>query len=117
MSTLKLPAKAQRQRRTQAAIRGTSNRPRLSARVSNRHITAQLVDDSRGVTLAAASTVGVGDAAAGNLTAKAHWVGEQIAARAKQKKITAVVFDRGNRRYHGRLHALASAVRAKGLEL
>jgi large subunit ribosomal protein L18 len=114
MSNTKLPAKEQRRRRTRATISGTSERPRLSVAISNQNITAQLIDDARGVTLAAASTHKA--EAKGTLTEKAVWVGEQIAADAKSHKIKQVVFDRGSRIYHGRLHALAEAARAKGLE-
>lgn len=116
MSTTALLAKAQRRRRTRAKISGVSARPRLSVHVSNRHIIAQLIDDDKGATLAAVSTAHA-PAAKGTLTAQATWVGEHIAELAAKKKIKAVVFDRGSRIYHGRLHALAEAARAKGLEL
>ena len=115
MSNTRLQAKDQRRRRTRAKIAGTAARPRLNVYVSNQHVTAQLIDDVRGVTLAGVTTIKV-KTATGPLTAKATWVGEQIAAAAKQKKIKAVVFDRGSKIYHGRLHALAEAARAKGLE-
>src|SRR4051812_20677527 len=113
MSTTKLPANLQRRRRTRAKISGTSERPRLNVYVSNRHVMAQLIDDTAGVTLAAVNTVKASEAT-GTLTEKATWAGEQIAGLAKKKKITHVVFDRGSRIYHGRLHALAEAARKKG---
>jgi len=115
MSTTALLAKTQRRRRTRAKIAGTATRPRLNVHISNKHITAQLIDDEAGKTLSAVSTVR--GATKGNLTEQATWIGEKIAELAATKKIKAVVFDRGSRIYHGRLHALAEAARAKGLEL
>jgi large subunit ribosomal protein L18 len=105
----------QRRRRTRAKIHGTAERPRLSVHISNRHVTAQLIDDVAGKTLAFVSTANE-TASKGTLTAKAVQVGEQIAELGTKKKIKRVVFDRGTRIYHGRLHALAEAARAKGLE-
>ena len=82
--------------------------------ISNQHITAQLIDDDAGSTIGSVTTVKAD--IKGSMTDKAKWAGEQIAAVAKKKKVKAVVFDRGSRIYHGRLHALAEAARAKGLE-
>ncbi len=104
-----------RKARVRARVSGTAARPRLSVKISLRHIVAQLIDDQTGHTLAYITTVGHQDAK-GTLTNKAVWVGEQIAAQAKAKKIKAVVFDRNGRIYHGRLHALAEAARKAGLE-
>lgn len=115
MSNTALKSKLQRTRRTRAKIHGTTERPRLSVTISNRNIVAQLINDNDGQTLAYISTVGVKEAGT-QLTAKAKWAGEQIADLAIKKKIKSVVFDRGSRIYHGRLHALAEAARAKGLE-
>jgi large subunit ribosomal protein L18 len=120
MSTTALLAKDQRRRRTRAKISGTAERPRLSVHVSNRHIVAQLIDDDAGKTLSFVSTAGSGKvnaAVKGTMTEKATWAGEKIAELAAKKQVKAVVFDRGSRIYHGRLHALAEAARAKGLEL
>ena len=117
MSTTALLAKTQRRRRVRAKIAGTAARPRLSVHVSNKHVIAQLIDDDAGKTLSFVTTNRPVSGANGNLTEKATWVGEHIATLAAQKKIKAVVFDRGSRIYHGRLHALAEAARAKGLEL
>lgn len=103
-----------RRRRTRAKISGTANRPRLSVRVSNRHLTAQLVDDVNGLTLGYVTTVK--SAAKGTMTAKGAWVGQAIASAAKKRKINGVVFDRGGKLYHGRLHALAEAARQEGLK-
>lgn len=113
---MKLSPAQQRRRRTRAKISGTAARPRLSAFVSNKHIVAQLIDDTTGTTLAYVSTNGSADAPTGTMTEKAAWVGTHIAELAGKKKIKAVVFDRGTKIYHGRLQALADAARAKGLE-
>lgn len=104
-----------RRARVRATVSGTPARPRLSVKITLSHVTAQIIDDTVGRTLVAASTVGK-KAVTGNLTAKATWVGEQIAAAAKAKKIKQVAFDRNGRIYHGRLHALAEAARQNGLE-
>lgn len=105
----------QRQRaRVRSKISGSAQRPRLVATISNRHIVAQLIDDTKGTTLAYVTTVG--SEAKGSQAERAAWVGAQIAAAAKKSKVTQVVFDRAGRPYQKRLHALASAAREKGLE-
>lgn len=104
-----------RKARIRKVVSGTSERPRLSVSVSNVHVSAQIIDDSANKTLVAATTVGQ-KAAGDNLTAKAEWIGTEIAKKAKTKKIKAVVFDRNGRQYHGRVKALADAARAGGLE-
>jgi large subunit ribosomal protein L18 len=104
-----------RRARVRATVSGTTSRPRLSVKISLHHVIAQIVDDTKGQTLAYVSTVGHKDAK-GTMTDKATWAGEQIAAQAKAKKVTQVVFDRNGRIYHGRLHALAEAARTNGLE-
>ena len=101
-----------RKNRVRAKIGGTAERPRLSVYVSNKNITAQLIDDINGQTLAYADSKKM----QGSLTDKAIKVGEEIAAAAKKAKIESVVFDRGGRQYAGRLHALANAAREKGLK-
>jgi large subunit ribosomal protein L18 len=109
--------KQRRHDRVRKKVSGTAERPRLAVFRSNRHIVAQVIDDTRGVTLAAASTV-EGDlrqAATGNVSA-ATTVGKLVAERAKQAGVTKVVFDRGGTRYHGRVAALADAAREAGLE-
>jgi large subunit ribosomal protein L18 len=93
---------------------GTPERPRLSVHVSNVHISAQIIDDSKGITLAYCSTVGTDQK--GSMSEKAAWVGEEIASTAKKAKVGKVVFDRGARLYHGRIKILADAAREKGLE-
>ncbi len=89
--------------------------PRLSVFISNTNVTAQIIDDSQGKTLAYASTVGSKDAKS-NLTEKAKEVGTQIGQKAKKAKVSKVSFDRGSRLYHGRVKALADAAREQGLE-
>ena len=104
-----------RKARVRSTVSGTTERPRLTVHISNRHIVAQLVDDTKGKTLAHISTVGAKDAK-GTMTDRAVWVGGEIATKAKTKKVKAVVFDRGGKLYHGRIKALADAAREKGLE-
>jgi large subunit ribosomal protein L18 len=110
-------AKLNRRRaRVRATVSGTPVRPRLSVKITLMHITAQVIDDTTGTTLAYVSTVGKDKSVKGSMTEKATWVGEEIAKAAKAKKINKVVFDRNGRVYMGRLHALATAARNAGLE-
>lgn len=111
----KLVQRAQRKNRIRSTVSGTGDRPRLSVFISNTNISAQIIDDATHKTVAAASSVGA-KAAKGSMTDKAAWVGAEIAAAAKKAKVTAVVFDRSGRKYHGRVKALADAAREKGLE-
>lgn len=106
---------ALRAHRTRARVQGTLQRPRLSVSVSNLHVSAQIIDDENRTTLAASSTVGQ-KALKGTMSEKAIWVGTEIAKAAKAKKVTKVVFDRGAKKYHGRIKALADAARSAGLE-
>ena len=103
-----------RANRTRAKIHGTAERPRLSVNISNLHVTAQIIDDDKGVTLAYATTVG--SKQKGSKTELATFVGSEIAKKAKKAKIEKVVFDRGSHLYAGRLAALADAARKEGLE-
>ena len=103
-----------RANRTRAKIHGTAERPRLTVHFSNLHITAQIIDDDKKVTLAYATTVGT--KMTGTKTEKAAKIGEEIAKKAKAKKVKKVVFDRGSKLYAGRMSALADAARKEGLE-
>ncbi len=100
-------------------LMGTSERPRLSVFRSGKHITAQVIDDMAGRTLAAASSLQDdvrGDLKNGGNIAAAKVVGKTIATRAKAAGISKVAFDRAGRRYHGRVKALADAAREGGLQ-
>jgi large subunit ribosomal protein L18 len=110
----KLLNKTLRKNRVRAKITGTAERPRLSITISNKHISAQLIDDIAQKTLVAATTVGTKQT--GSLAEQAVTVGSDIAKKAKKAKINTVVFDRNGRQYAGRLHALADAARKEGLE-
>ena len=101
--------------RIRRRLAGTPERPRLNIYRSLNHIYAQVIDDSQGVTLVSASTVAAKSKTGGNVAA-AKEIGKQIAARAKEKGISKVVFDRGGYLYHGRIKALADAAREAGLE-
>lgn len=105
---------ARRTNRVRSRIFGSSSRPRLSVHISNMHITAQIIDDSQAKTLLYASTIG--RKLDGSMSDKATKIGEEIAAKAKQAKISKVVFDRGPKLYHGRIKNLADAARGAGLE-
>ena len=105
----------QRKHRVRATVSGTADRPRLSVHISNKHITAQVIDDEAGKTLAYASTVGV-KTVKGSMKERAALVGEEVAKKAKAAKVKQVVFDRGGHIYHGRVAALADAARNAGLE-
>lgn len=111
----KLHNVAQRKHRVRATVSGTTERPRLSVFISNKHITAQIIDDVQHKTIASATTVS-SKAAKGTMSERAAWVGEEVAKKAQAAKVKAVVFDRGSRIYHGRVAALADAARKAGLE-
>lgn len=105
--------------RTRHNLLGTAERPRLNVFRSARHIFAQVIDDARGHTLAAASTLDAsirGEASKINKTEEAKRVGKLIAERARAAGIKQVVFDRGGFQYTGRIKALADASREAGLE-
>ena len=106
-----------RHRRVRKKMRGTPQRPRLAVYRSNKHISAQVIDDLSGSTLAAASSTEgeLRSASGGNVDAAAK-VGALVAERAKAAGVETVVFDRGGFRYHGRVAALADAAREGGLE-
>jgi large subunit ribosomal protein L18 len=111
----KLQSRLLRRQRIRARISGNEARPRLSVYISNSHVHAQIIDDTKGKTLAS-STSAIAAAPKGNLTEKAAWIGTDIAKKAKKAKISKVSLDRNGRKYHGRIKALADAARAEGLE-
>lgn len=111
----KLLNKSLRKNRVRAKVSGTAERPRLSVTISNKHVSAQLIDDVAAKTLAASTTVG--SKQTGSLKDLAAFVGTDIAKKAKKAKITKAVFDRNGRQYAGRLSALADAARNEGLEI
>lgn len=110
----KLVNRSLRAARVRAKVSGTAERPRLTVTISNKHISAQLVDDEKQHTIVAATTVGAKQT--GAMTDQAAFVGAEIAKKAKKAKITAIVFDRNGRKYAKRLAALADAARKEGLE-
>ena len=116
---LKTPEGQRRRRhlRVRKKVSGTPERPRLVVFRSSKHIYAQIVDDTRGVTLFGASDRSEGLQPEGKgKTGKSFAVGRLVAAKAKDKGITAVVFDRGGYQYHGRVKAVADGARKGGLE-
>jgi len=110
--------RSRRQLRIRKRISGTAVRPRLVVNRSARHVFVQVVDDTKGLTVASASTLEADlRAFDGDKTAKAKRVGELVAERAKAAGIEAVVFDRGGNKYHGRIAAVADGAREGGLAL
>ena len=119
MTTSKrLQLRQRRHARVRKTVVGTAQRPRLAVFRSNRHISAQVIDDLHGRTLAAASTVeaAMRSGATANRDA-ASSVGRLVAERARAAGVERVVFDRGGFLYHGRVAAVAEAARQAGLEL
>jgi large subunit ribosomal protein L18 len=114
----KSAARTRRHDRLRKKVEGTALRPRLVVTRSARHVFVQVVDDSKGHTLASASTLETDlRSFDGDKTAKARKVGELVAERAKQAGVEAVVFDRGGNRYAGRVAAIADGAREGGLNL
>ncbi|MFD2672455.1 50S ribosomal protein L18 [Marinicrinis sediminis] len=112
-------ARLKRHLRVRKKITGTTARPRLNVFRSAKHMYAQIIDDTNGVTIASASTVDKGlngDIENGGNVESARKVGELIAKRAIEKGVKVVVFDRSGYIYHGRVQALADAAREAGLE-
>ena len=109
--------RVERHKRIRKELSGTADRPRLNVFRSNANITAQIIDDEKGVTLVSASSLEkeLKITNGGNVEA-AKLIGAEIAKRAKKAKIKKVVFDRGGYLYHGRVKALAEAARENGLE-
>jgi large subunit ribosomal protein L18 len=110
----KLLNKTLRKSRVRSQVSGTAERPRLTVTISNKHVSAQIIDDVKQHTLVASTTVGTKQT--GSITEQAAFVGTDIAKKAKKAKITSVVFDRNGRQYAGRLSMLANAARKEGLE-
>lgn len=113
--TRKLQNQQQRAHRVRATVSGTAQRPRLAIRITNMHISVQVINDETHTTLAAVTTVG-NKKATGTMTEKAISLGAEIAKKAKAAKVKTVVLDRGSRLYHGRVKAFADAARAEGLD-
>ncbi|REJ84367.1 MAG: 50S ribosomal protein L18 [Acidobacteria bacterium] len=113
--------KQERRRRARFRVRsrvvGTAERPRLAVKKSLKYIYAQIINDRTGETLASASSLELRDReGSGSNKAAAKAVGEKLAERAKEKGVSAVVFDRGGAVYHGKIKELAEAARGGGLE-
>jgi large subunit ribosomal protein L18 len=106
-------AKSRRHFRLRKKVVGSAERPRLVLTRSSRHLFAQVVDDSKGVTIASASTFKL---TAGDKTARAKQLGTQLAEAAKSAGVSRVVFDRAGNTYTGRVAAFADAAREAGLE-
>lgn len=116
MKSSRLQARARRHGRLRKRVRGTPERPRLAVYRSNRYIYAQVIDDLKGHTLAAASSQEADLRANALNIDTATKVGELLGTRAKEAGVTTVVFDRGGNKYHGKIRALADAAREAGLE-
>lgn len=117
---LKIERRVRRKAGLRKRVSGTADKPRLTVFRSNKHIYAQLIDDARGVTLCEASTrtKGIREAVAyGGNKAAAKAVGAALAERAKAKNIAEACMDRNGYRFHGRVRALAEAVRENGLKV
>jgi len=109
-------ARKKRHKRVRGKITGTPERPRLNVFRSEKHIYAQIIDDTQGVTLCTASSLEKDFEGSGSNKEAAGKVGKQIADRALKKGIENVVFDRGGYLYHGRVKELAEAAREGGLK-
>ena len=112
----KREGRLRRHTRVRKKVEGTASRPRLAVYRSNRHIYAQLIDDGAAATLAAASDAEIQAASPGKKD-RAKEVGKLIAGRAKEAGIERVVFDRGGRKFHGRVAAVAEGAREEGLQI
>jgi large subunit ribosomal protein L18 len=110
MKPTKIRHRLARKRRIRTKVHGTAERPRLAIYCSLTRITAQIIDDVAGKTIAFAGT------SKGKNVKEAAALGKSIAAKAKDANVTSVVFDRAGRKYHGRIKALADAAREGGLQ-
>ena len=113
---MKQVKKIRRIRRVRSRVHGTAERPRLAVARSLKHISAQVIDDATGKTLAAAADTDVKNAKGMKPIEIATHVGKLIAEKAKAAGVKAVVFDRRDKKYHGRIKALAEGAREGGLE-
>ena len=113
VSAARRVAKSRRHFRLRKKVAGSTERPRLVVTRSSRHLFAQIVDDTKGVTLASSSTFKLSD---GDKKEQAKQAGTQLAEAAKAAGVSKVVFDRGGNTYTGRVAAFADAARAAGLE-
>ena len=117
IAQIRRESRLRRHRRVRKKIHGTAERPRLAVHRTNKHFNMQLIDDDRGHTIAAASSVESDLRASSGATIEAATkVGQLIAQRAKAAGVSSVVFDRGGFAYHGRVAAAAQAAREAGLE-
>jgi large subunit ribosomal protein L18 len=116
MAVTKESRRAKIRTRIRAKIKGTTERPRLAVYRSNKEIYAQLIDDSNGTTVAAASTKDKGFARTGTKSEQSKLIGLEIAKKATEKGLSVVVFDRGGYLYHGRVQQLAEGAREGGLK-
>ncbi|MFZ6051707.1 50S ribosomal protein L18 [Halocola ammonii] len=116
MTAQKVERRSKIKRRVRKKVLGTSERPRLSVYRSNKQIYAQVIDDSKGVTLASASSLAFDEKDRGNKAGQSTAVGKAIAEKAKAAGVETVVFDRNGYLYHGRVKSLAEAAREGGLK-
>lgn len=119
INALKITRRENRKARVKGAVRGSTERPRLSVFRSGKHIYAQIIDDASGKTLASASSASKdlkGQLKHGGNVSAAKVIGKAIAEKAKAAGVTQVAFDRAGYRYHGRIKALADAAREGGLK-
>lgn len=112
-SNIKKEKRTRRHARIRAKVFGTAEKPRLCVYKSNKHISVQIIDDENGVTIASAHSR---DVKGKGMMQKAMLVGESVAEKAKTKKVTKVVFDRGGFIYTGNVKAIADGARKGGLE-
>lgn len=113
----KVAGRKRRHHRVRKKVRGTAVRPRLAVFRSNKHVYAQVIDDATGRTIASASTMEADAKTGATATVDAaKSVGKRVGERAKAAGISAVVFDRGGFRYHGRVAGIAEGAREAGLE-
>lgn len=104
-----------RKNRVRSTVKGTTERPRMSVKISNRHVSVQVINDETGKTLVSSTTVG-NKAVTGTLSEQCAFVGADVAKKAVKAKIKLVVLDRNGRAYQQRLNAFATAARENGLE-